>query len=659
MFYLNVKETLKDFFVFIIAILAGIAFAIITGIIGNVSLALSELAAITAIVLLAIVSIGVVHRRKKLLIHHITADIDFASGKVKGNFPLPVLVTDEKGKILWYNKLLEDSVIGSDGHGYPQLEELCNEDSIHILSDAASTGVRIECDDKSYTVYSNISADNEIVMYFADNTKYHKIAQEYKNSRPAIIIVAIDSMDELNKEYRESDCAAIRNGIEKLVEDWISDFSSLITKISDTRFLIVTESKNVDIMIEKKFDILDKVRNYEYNGKRLNVTLSIGIGRENTYAESENTARQALDMAFGRGGDQAAVKAKETYSFYGGVSRSIEKSGTVKSRIVASALADVISGSENVIVMGHKYPDLDALGAAVGICTIAEAMGKKAVIATDIATSLSKPMIEQIVYAGRDDLLVPVSKALSLLKKKTLLVIVDTHVKGFVESKELLDKANMKVVVDHHRKSVDFINDSVIFFHDSSASSACEMVTELIRYIPSKIKPGKLVADALLAGIMLDTKNFVLRTGVKTFEAAAYLKGLGADTVKVKEMFADTMNSYQLRNKVIDKAVEYKNCAISYADINSPDIRIISAQAADELLNIKGIDASFVFFKMNDDINISARSFGKINVQIIMEQIGGGGHQTMAAAQIHNSDERNAVTVIKNIIDNYYNNSIQ
>ncbi|MBQ2812570.1 MAG: DHH family phosphoesterase, partial [Clostridia bacterium] len=339
----------------------------------------------------------------------------------------------------------------------------------------------------------------------------------------------------------------------------------------------------------------------------------------------------------------------------GGVSKSVESTTKVKSRTVAAAFTELIQGCDNVFVMGHRFPDFDAMGAAIGVVKIAQSLDKNAYIVTNKEQSMAKPLIETAEKEGFDGIFISLDEAGAKItqSKKNLLVVVDTHITGFVEDTALLEKAGMVVVIDHHRKAVDYIKNSVIFFHDPSASSASEMVAELSEYIPTVTQLGSFAADALMAGIMLDTKNFILRVGSKTFEAAAYLKTQGAETVRVKKFFANDIENYHIRNRIISGARKYHNCAIALNDEPSSEIRAISAQAADELLNISGVDASFVIFKMDNVICVSARSYGAVNVQVIMEYLGGGGHQTMAAAQIKDSDIETVTADVMRSIDRY------
>ncbi len=655
---MKLKTLLRNFPVFAGAVGLALVCVILTFFTASKWLAVVELIILAAVVALVFIYFDLFNARKQKLLSHISSNLDFLGGDSSNDFPLPLAVCKPDGNIIWYNNLFESTVIGSNPSGYSELTAIFNDVGMDTILNAAGTGVVIDCDDKNFTVYSHKSKkDNEdvVVLYFVEITKYRAIADEYVKTRPAIVIMTIDNMAEIQQDYRESDCAAIRNGIEKLIEIWIKDYSCFITKVSDGKFYLVAEKRDLDDMISRRFDLLDNVREYTYDGKYVGVTLSVGVGSGATLPDCERNAKLAMDMALGRGGDQAVVKNKDKYDFFGGVSKSVENTTKVKSRTVAAALTELIQGCDSLFVMGHRFTDFDAVGSAIGVVRIAQSLDKKAYIATDKETSMAKSLISSAEKQGFEEAFLSTQDALQKMSqtKRNLLVVVDTHIKNFVEAPELLEKANMVVVIDHHRKAVDYIENAMIFFHDPSASSTAEMVAELSEYIPTLTQLGSFAADALMAGIMLDTKNFILRVGAKTFEAAAYLKAQGAETVRVKRFFSNDIESYHLRNKIISGARKYQNCAIAVADETDADIRIISAQAADELLNISGVDASFVIFKMNDLVCVSARSFGAVNVQIIAEQLGGGGHQTMAAAQLKDSDIETVTAAVMHGIDRY------
>ncbi|MGN1080556.1 MAG: DHH family phosphoesterase, partial [Acutalibacteraceae bacterium] len=478
-----------------------------------------------------------------------------------------------------------------------------------------------------------------------------RIQKEYYLSRPVAVLISIDSFSDVTSDIPESEVASMRGAVEKEIESFAKQANSFVRRLSNQRYILMLEERNVKSMIDSKFAILDKVRSMTFNGEKGIITLSIGVGRgAGSIAESETAARQALDMAQGRGGDQAALKTDDGYEFFGGVSKGIEKRSKIKTRVIASAVKELIISSDNVFIMGHKFADLDALGAACAMRKIAEKLGKHAYIVLDRGQNLAKQLMRRIDEAEEDEAIIEPEDAIPLISGKSLLIIVDTHRAAFVESPELYEKIQDVIVIDHHRKTVDFINDAVVFYHETYASSACEMVSELSQYMGEKLI-GKNEAEALLSGIMLDTKNFILRTGVRTFEASAYLRSLGADPVEVKKLFAGNIDEYKEKSELVANARFFKNCAIAGGRPDGAVSRIAAAQAADELLNIEGVDASFVMFLTGKTVNISARSLGAVNVQIIMEKLGGGGHMTMAAAQLEGMTYEEAVKRLAAAID--------
>ncbi|MEG1942923.1 MAG: DHH family phosphoesterase, partial [Angelakisella sp.] len=363
----------------------------------------------------------------------------------------------------------------------------------------------------------------------------------------------------------------------------------------------------------------------------------------------------ALDMALGRGGDQAAVKLRSGYEFYGGVSKGVEKRNKVRTRIVANAISEVVATSNNILIMGHRFSDLDCLGSAIGICAGLKQCGKPVNIVLNTETTLAQPLYEKMLDEGYGELIVSPENAMPLASKDTLLIIVDTHVKTLVESQEVYNACKNIVVIDHHRKMVNHIDNAIIFFHEPYASSASEMAAELVQYLSDRPKITVGEAESMLAGIMLDTKSFTIRTGVRTFEAAAFLRKMGADTIEVRKLFSSSMETYQQRSRLVSSAEIYRGCAISYTEAAAAveDIRIVSAQAADELLTISDVEASFVLYEYTGGTAISARSMGDLNVQVIMEMLGGGGHMTMAAVQLAEVSMEDARQRLLTAIDSY------
>lgn len=620
----------------LICLTAGIAAVFITmTVFVEPRLAIAECIAFLIVCVIAVYRALSAKNRYKRFIIKTSKKLDFTDQKVLSTFPFPVAVCDEKGYITWCSSRFLNEISHGEITQADNIVKFTSGIKLDVLNESDETSVFIN--DRYYTVYSikYISGGkNYCALYYLDNTSLKQTEIEYFNSRPYAVLIELDNLDESRSEFRDSERTEIKSQIEAALDDWTEKYDSVIKKIGDDRYLSVTEQKNINRMIEDRFSVLETVRNFEYKGKKIGATLSVGVAAGDNIKKSERNSRKALEMALGRGGDQVAIKTKDGYDYIGGVSKSAEKRNKVKSRVIGSALAELIKSASNVIVMGHAYTDLDAIGAAVGVACAAQSFDIPVCIATDKKKTLASSLIEKLEKEGMGSLIVGQETANELLGKKTLLVLVDTHIEGFAEFPKLYEKAETRVIIDHHRRAVTDIESAVIFHHDPGASSACEMVTELLQYINPDISITKTVAEALLAGIMLDTKDFVVGAGVRTFEAAAFLKDKNADTVSVKKLFATSMEVNKLRTRVISAAESFMGCAVSAADFSSPDIRIISAQAADELLKVSGIKASFVLFENGGAINISARSLGEVNVQLIMEALGGGGHQNMAACQL-------------------------
>ncbi len=568
------------------------------------------------------------------------------------SFPMPVVLFDNTDKIIWYNNIFK-RIFLKEKPASVDVKQFTSGQGIDVIRE----NMFIECEygDKKYTVFSGSTEykkETVYSLYFVEDTELKNYREAYAQSRPVVMIISLDGVEDSLRDFRESQQAGILGGVETIVENYFAKYNCISRKLGNNRFIALCEKSSFMKMKEDKFSLLAAVRSYTYNGKAVGVTLSIGAGTGETLPECETASRNALDMAMGRGGDQIAIKISQNdFEFFGGVSKGVEKRTKVRTRMVASAIGEIIKSSSNVLVMGHRFADLDALGAAVGVSIISNALGKDAKIVMSSKTTLAMPLAKHLIANGMDHLLIEPEDADEYIEKRTLLVIVDTHRKSFLEYPELFDLVNTVVVIDHHRKTVDHINKAVIFYHEPNASSASEMVTELIEYIDADVKVPQVCAEALMSGITLDTKNFVMKTGVRTFEAAAYLRSLSADTVKVKQLFSNSMKTQKDKSEVMKNAAMYENCAIGVVDFVSDDVRIVASQAADELLNIDDVRASFVAFRTGDTINISARSYGELNVQLVMEELGGGGHQTMAAAQLQGETFENALSRLKKAID--------
>ena len=635
-------------------------FILTTFLVGQWQLALAELAA--ALVVTA-ASLALARRLKSRVdssVKRLNNALDLTQRESVERFPLPVLTADAAGQVVWYNDLFRARVLGDQELEDEDVHAFIGDVTLQELADVGSTPTVYG--DRMYTVYAGAlgrSRSNGVPVYmliFVDDTSLKRVAEEYEGMHPAVMYIAADNLLEATQNLRDSERAAVTGGVEKIIENWMSEYPAFMCRLGDARFVAVTEDRQLNRMIDDKFSVLTNMRRFSYAGVK-GLTLSIGVGRGDSVKESGDKAKQALDMALGRGGDQAAIKQRDAYEFFGGVSMGVEKGTKVHTRITATAIEELIEGSENVLIMGHRFADLDALGAAIGMYSEALAQKKEAYIVMSRHKTLTMPLVKRMDEQGRGGMLIEPEQALRILTKKSLLIIVDTHRPDFVESPELYRAAKAVIVIDHHRKVVDHIENALIFFHEPGASSASEMVTELLQYMGQRgNKPvvGKFEAEALLAGIMLDTRNFIMRTGVRTFEAAAYLKSCGADIISVKQLFTDDIEDYKMRNTIVSGADVYRECAIAIADIVDNDIRVISSQAADEMLNITGVKASFVLYASDGLVNISARSMGKINVQLIMEALGGGGHQTMAAAQLDDISLTDAKVRLLSEIDKYY-----
>ena len=581
--------------------------------------------------------------------------LNLADREALHNFPMPVTVVNGKAEIIWYNERFRKSLLdGQDAYGV-SLGSITQVDPRDFCT---PDGVQLSYKGRDFKAFGFNSGDPDnplYMLYFTEDTEIKQLADEYHMSRPSVMIIVIDNYEELMQNAKESEKSRLLGDIDFVLESFMADTSGFIRKLSSDRFLAVVEERHLQTMIDNRFKVLDDARQIR-SGDSAPVTLSIGVGRgADSLAQSEQYARQGLDMALGRGGDQVAVKTAGGFDFYGGVSKGYEKRTKVKTRIIAAALGELIEASDNVIVMGHRFGDLDCTGASIALAQAIRRLGKDAIVAVDRDKSLAKILIDRVrEQEGNEALFFHPEVAMGKVTPKTLLIVADTHNPEIVESKELLEACKSVVVIDHHRKMVHHIENAVIFFHEPYASSASEMVTELVQYMGDSGLVGRIEAEALMAGIMLDTRNFVIRTGVRTFEAAAYLRRRGADTVEVRKMFSSTIDAYQRRSRLVAGAEIYKNCAIATSDFTSEDLRVVAPQAADELLSISGVNASFVLYGAGDEVSISARSMGEINVQIIMEALGGGGHLTMSGAQIKNTSVEKARQMLLEAIDQYF-----
>lgn len=562
-------------------------------------------------------------------------------------FGFPVAVVGSDKEVLWYNTAFAHVFCKEvQVYGVPvsaivsgkSVEELCG-----------AEGGDIEIGDAKFTVYAN-PLERGYVLYFFDDTRLKNIEREYYDSRQSVALVVLDN-DDAFEDDDEDELTRIVVEVESTLNKWAAEYNGLYRKLGRGRYVIFFEERDLKKIIDTKFDILSKIR--EISSGDTGATISIGVGRgESSLRKSQVSAKRALDMALGRGGDQVAILCGGDFQFFGGKSAGVEHHSKVRVRVIAKSIMDALEECDKVLIMGHKFSDLDCIGSAIGLYGgITGAFAKNTYIVVDYETSMAKVLIDSYKVHCKEGVFVSPKEAQSLVTDKTLLIVVDTQSESRIESKALLDACEQVIVIDHHRMSVDHLSNTLVFYHEPNASSASEMCVELLDSLPD-VNLKKAEAEALLSGIVLDTKNFVINSGARTFEAAAYLKKRGADLVAVRQFFADSIDIYRNKYQLVSTARIYKKCAIVLAEESMKEIRLIASKAADELLGLKGVNASFVIFRADENtINISARSFGKRNVQIIMEKLGGGGHHSMAAAQIKDVTFETAMRRLVEAID--------
>lgn len=597
------------------------------------------LAVVPAVVFSAVLIAEIIMAQRNSIkfIAKLNESVGVAENEIMYYSETPAVIVDEDYVVLWCNREFSSQLIDDHEIFGTDIARALDLDIKELFTDRIT---KTEYNGKLYKVSSIPVEKNDtklIYISFTDISEFAELFSKYKRTRPSVILLVIDNYEDVLQNFKESEKAQVAALTETLLEEFMARTTGVLRKLSHDKFIAVIEEQHLCKIINSKFEILDNARNITVGDRSNIITLSIGVGRgASTLEESESFAKQALDMCLGRGGDQAAVKTENGFKFYGGVAKGVEKKSKAKSRIISNAVQEVIHNSSEVFIMGHRFADLDAVGSGTGLAGAIRMIGEEAYYVVDFEKNLSHSLVSSI-QKEYDDLIISPEEAEQRFSDNSLLIIVDTHNANLVESRKLYEMAGQKIVIDHHRKSVNFIDDAVIFYHEPYASSASEMVSEMIQYFKNVNLVPQVLAEALLAGITLDTKNFVMKTGVRTFEAAAYLRKCGADTIKVKGFFTSSIEDYRKRSELISDAEIIGSCAIAVARMQSDDIRIIAPQAADELLSIENVDASFVIYKTGNVTNISARSLGILNVQVIMEKLGGGGHQTMAAVQLENT----------------------
>ena len=605
---------------------------------------------------LVVAALGVLwyqRRRLRTFVAKNLCSTDFENSRIQYSLtglPIPTMLIAD-GRVLWYNTIFREKVLnGTDAVTRP-IDRLFPELDLAVCS--RPHGQDLSVGDKRFTAYAGAAKGSRgtNIVYLVDDTVYKQTLEEYTASRPACLIIVIDSYDELFDDMKDSEQAKELEAINSLLEAYIAKSTGFLRKISNSRYIAVVEERDIHWMLQERFEILDQVRALHPGGF---TTLSIGVGHGGkTLQECHQMARESIDIALGRGGDQAAVKTVDGFEFYGGISHGVEKRSHVRSRIIANALCDLIKKSDSVIIMGHRMSDLDAIGSAIGALRICKICGVPAVIAVNSDATLAGPLLKTFIDAGEGHNFILPDQTLDVITPRTLLIVVDTYQKRLLESQKIYEKCKRIVVIDHHRMAVGHIDNPLLLYHEPYASSASELVCELLQFMPKENNITPLEAQALLAGIMLDTRSFALHVGVRTFEAAAWLRSRGAQTADTKLLFNTSKEEYEARAHIVESAYIYKGCAIALSEELDAGMNVVLPMAANDLLTINGVDASFVAVAKNGGVNISARSMGALNVQVILEPLGGGGHLMMAGAQLHDCTLQDAETRIREQIDIY------
>lgn len=592
------------------------------------------------------------------------------SSNVMGSVPIPVVVTHIDGSVFWYNEKFSELFSNKDLFGISVETIIYDLKWSDVLKSASFYEKQVKVGENKYSLIahtiqnktSGISDEDKIsvYIYLIDMTSETELREMYENDKTDIAIINIDNYDDVLQRVNDNDQQHIISQIRRCVNEWGEEGSALVKSVDRDRYYVFFEHRYLSDYIEKKFDILYRVRKVGEEIK-LPVSISIGIGVGKTLAETDSYARSALDMALGRGGDQVSIKDETQFSFYGSKARDYEKSTRVKTRAFASALKDFIKSSDKVIFMGHSNADYDSFGAAMGLQRAVRTMGKKPyVIHDNNSPAIGKLFDELHTVQEYKGMFINGENALELLTQDTLLVVLDTHRPSMLPCPQLVERAAKVVLIDHHRRSTDFINPCSLIYHEPYASSTCEMATELLEYMNLSSSLTTTEAECLYTGILMDTKNFIVKTGVRTFEAASYLKRLGLNTIDIKKLFNVNKDEYDRRADIVRTAqMVAPQIAVAKTYQKLPNIRVVASQAADEMLNISDTHASIVVYPIDNNVGISARSLGDINVQLIMEYLGGGGHSTVAGAQVKDKNVDMVIDEVTEAVSKYLKNNVE
>ena len=574
--------------------------------------------------------------------HTVISNVNSVANYALEQMPQIILMTDQAGRVQWFNKELEKHIDTEPAYNMA-VSDFWPELDLETIWGRTGTLVFVHENIHYHTIHRPVatkeSACGLMALYIQDASALEILKRIHADSRTTLMYVQIDNYNDVLQGLNDTEQNSLIFETNKAITDWVNHLEGFLRKVSDDLYIVVMEQRNLDTALEEKFDILDKVRTLQNPVRHLSVTLSIGVAvaESQTINQLGGKAYSMLEMALGRGGDQVAVLQRGKTNFYGGKTKAVEKYTRVKARIISNSIHEIIQESDEVFIMGHQNEDFDALGAALGVSRMARQLKKPVhIILSDFNTGISKFTEGLKAKEGYSELFLPASRLINITAEKPVLFVVDTHIPHLTASPDLLDRIKDIVVIDHHRRSSNFIKNARLTYSEPATSSTSELVTELLYYFNEDMNLPRLEATALYAGILVDTKNFAVQTGVRTFDAAAYLRRCGADPIVVRQMFRSDFETEQAKAKTKARAQMLPNgLIITKCADELPNIQVIAAQVADSLLRIEGANASMVVFQLSPDtVGISARSTGAINVQVIMEQFGGGGHQNVAGAQI-------------------------
>ncbi len=634
----------NDFLIILLFAVLGAIGVIVSGIFGIIIIAAE------AVIATAIKRNQLIQQKKK--IEELTVEDDEPEVVVKNDIPVPYAVIDGEFNLIGCNEEFYQ-LMGLKCFKDLNIKEKIPEYNEHLNNQIVSLN------DRQYRIYSSHAelTDGSIAnsLCFMDVTELTTLRKSLENDKTVVGLIYIDNYDEVIESVDDSVIPMLTAIVDRKLTAMVHDAKGILKKTEKDRYFFCIAAEELTKLQKNKFEILNEIREITI-GEHIPVTLSIGIGiGEASLEAAMKSAKAAIDLALGRGGDQALIKNGEKYIFYGGKSGEVSHNARIRARVKADALSELITESEKVFVMGHKIPDSDCFGSAIGIYRISKALNKDChIIIDEVPTIISKTVSKFTAGTDYEGLIIDSQTAWQDLTENTLLVILDTHINSRVESVDVLNKATKVVVFDHHRKSTDFIDKAVMVYHEPYASSTSELITEMIQYIGEKVKIKPLEADALLAGITVDTQNFSMKTGTITFEAAAYLKRCGADGIRVRKLLQEDMSVFRARAAAAANAEMIADgMYLSICPSDYGNSAVTAAQAADELLDVEGVKASFVLCDDRNTIFVSARSLGEVNVQVILEKIGGGGHQTISGAQFKNTNIEAVKELVKEAVQQY------